>query len=95
MEERGPCTCASRDPDWTVVRTHAWTHTRAVMISSSLGRCTSGAQRGGNITFLFLFMCGNVFVVVFVDAAHLTAVVVNLIKKVFKSEHYQQININD
>lgn len=50
-------------------------HVRApmVMISSSLGRCTSAAQRGGNITFLFLFMCGNVddaVVDVVVYAAH-------------------------
>lgn len=30
------------------------TYMDAVMISSSLGRCTSAAQRGGNITFLFL-----------------------------------------
>lgn len=71
LEERGLCTCVSRDPDWiaarahthmhahTLTRTNERTHKRAIMISSSLGRCTSAAQRGGNITFLFWWKCGN------------------------------------
>lgn len=74
LEERGLCTCASRDPDWIAAHARAHTHTHihmlvrthvhtAVMISSSLGRCTSAAQRGGNITFLFLWKCGNMDIV--------------------------------
>lgn len=49
--------------------THAYarmcvhTHVHTIMISSSLGRCTSAAQRGGNITFLFLWKCGNMDIV--------------------------------
>lgn len=77
LEERGLCTCASRDPDWIAAHTHARacththayarmcvrTHVHTIMISSSLGRCTSAAQRGGNITFLFLWKCGNMDIV--------------------------------
>lgn len=65
LEERGLCTCASRDPDWIAACAHtcARTHPHTVMISSSLGRCTSAAQRGDNITFLFLWKCGNMDIV--------------------------------
>lgn len=65
------CVQGSRLDSSARTHTHARTHTtrvRTIMISSSLGRCTSAAQRGGNITFLFLWKCGNKDTVVFVYA---------------------------
>lgn len=44
--------------------------THDVMTSSSLGRCASGAQRGGNIASLFLSVRANVDAVGSVEAAH-------------------------
>jgi len=62
LEERGLCTCVSRDPDWiwSHTHTHTYAHTYAhIMISSSLGIGTSAGHRGGNIIFLFLWKCEN------------------------------------
>lgn len=66
----------SGDPDRMEARAHSHAHmhaharTRHVMTSSSLGRCASGAQRGGNITFVVLCVHSNVDAGVSVDAAH-------------------------
>lgn len=73
LEERGLCTCVSWNPEWISTHTHKHKHSPAqicmhthehhghahIMTSSSLGRCTHASQRGGNITFLFLWELGN------------------------------------
>lgn len=72
-----PCAFRGSGPDGgscTRTRMHACMHaharTRHVMTSSSLGRCASGAQRGGNIAFVVLCVHSNLDAGVPVDAAH-------------------------